>query len=199
MSDPDQTTYTLRWRGRELGPYSLAQINQKLDDHEIGLGHEIRHEDKWMTLEEFFAAMKSAAAAAAKPPPAATPAVSAPGAPPPFRPGSANPGAGAPVETPADAPPIRVVPKPTAMRRGAEPSPGPMLPPRHRLVYALLGILFGFLGAHNYYARHWLTGVLQLLLSIATYLLGFGIIAPWLWALAEAVLVRRDGNGNEMI
>jgi hypothetical protein len=60
-------------------------------------------------------------------------------------------------------------------------------------------VLFGFLGLHNYYARHWLTGLLQLLLSVATYLLGFGIIAPWLWAMVEAVVVRKDGYGLEMI
>lgn len=79
------------------------------------------------------------------------------------------------------------------------PPPAPALPPRHRLVYAFLGIGFGFLGAHNYYGRHWLTGLLQLLLSVATFLLGFGVIASWLWALAEALLVRKDGQGQEMI
>jgi TM2 domain-containing membrane protein YozV len=67
------------------------------------------------------------------------------------------------------------------------------------LVYALLGVFLGFIGLHNFYARNWLTGLLQLLLSLATYLLGFGIIVPWLWALVEAVVVRKDGNGIEMI
>jgi TM2 domain-containing membrane protein YozV len=66
------------------------------------------------------------------------------------------------------------------------------------LVYALLGVFLGFLGLHNFYARNWLTGLLQLLLGCATYLLGFGIVVPWLWALVEAVLVRKDGKGNEM-
>ena len=71
--------------------------------------------------------------------------------------------------------------------------------PRRRLVFALLAVLLGFSGAHNYYARQWLTGLLQLLLSVATFLLGFGIIASWIWALIEAVMVRRDANGEEMI
>ena len=66
-------------------------------------------------------------------------------------------------------------------------------------MYALLGIALGFTGLHNYYARHWLTGLLQLLLSIATLLLGFGVIAPWLWAMVEAVVVRKDGLGLEML
>lgn len=60
-------------------------------------------------------------------------------------------------------------------------------------------MLAGFSGAHNFYARQWLTGLLQLLLSVATYLMGFGIIASWLWAMVEAVAVRRDGHGVEMI
>src|SRR5207302_3568641 len=91
-------------------------------------------------------------------------------------------------------------------RTPASPSAPPLLQPasleprpRYRLVYALLGILLGFVGLHNYYARHWLTGLVQLLLSIATFLLGFGIIAPWLWALVETLVVRKDGNGIEMI
>jgi TM2 domain-containing membrane protein YozV len=202
MSDPGQITYTLRWRGRELGPYSIEQINQQLDDHEIGMGHEIRCEDRWITLEEFFAAEKSAAtartAAAAKPPPIVTLGGSGPGAPPPIKPALADPDSGADAERPASPSTLRVAPTARALKR-AEPPLVPAPPPRHRLAYALLGILFGFLGVHNYYARHWLTGLLQLMLSVATTLLGFGIIASWLWALAEAVLVRRDGNGNEMI
>jgi hypothetical protein len=44
-----------------------------------------------------------------------------------------------------------------------------------------------------------LTGLLQLLLSVATCLMGFGIIASWIWAIAEAVFVRKDGNGIDMI
>jgi len=72
-------------------------------------------------------------------------------------------------------------------------------PARRRLIYAFLAIALGFLGVHNYYARNWLTGLLQFLLSIATFLLGFGIIAPWLWAWVEALVVRRDGHGLEMI
>jgi len=75
----------------------------------------------------------------------------------------------------------------------------PARPPRHRMVFALLGVFVGFLGLHNFYARQWLTGLLQLLLSVATILMGFGIIASWLWAMAEAIIVRKDGDGIDMI
>ena len=71
--------------------------------------------------------------------------------------------------------------------------------PRRRLVFALLAVFLGFSGAHNFYARQWMTGMLQLLLSVATSLMNFGIIAAWLWAIVEAVVVRRDGHGNDMI
>ena len=71
--------------------------------------------------------------------------------------------------------------------------------PRRRLLFAFLAIVAGFVGAHNFYARQWLTGLLQLLLSVATCLMGFGIIASWIWAMAEAVFVRKDGDGIEMI
>lgn len=184
----------------------MQQLNQKLDEHEIGMGHEICCEDQWITLEEFFARLKSEQAAAAPPaannPPAFLTLATSPSNPPlAGKPGqvptsAAEAGAGPITGGGEKAGAIRlsVTPAPLVMKR-----PGLSTPPRRRLVYAFLGICFGFLGLHNYYARHWLTGLLQLLLSIATFLLGFGIIAPWLWALAEAILVRKDGNGNEMI
>ena len=67
------------------------------------------------------------------------------------------------------------------------------------MVFAFLAVLFGFLGLHNFYARQWLTGMLQLIVSVATFLLGFGIIASWLWAMVEALAVRHDGRGCLMI
>ena len=204
MNEPD-SRYTLRWRGRQLGPYSMQQLNQKLDEHEIGMGHEICCEDQWITLEEFFARLKAEQAAAAPPaasnPPAFLTLATSPSNPSVGKPGQISTSAAESSAGPimggvekAGAIRLSVTPAPLVMKR-----PALSTPPRHRLVYAFLGIFFGFLGVHNYYARHWLTGLLQLLLSIATFLLGFGVIAPWLWALAEAILVRKDGNGNEMI
>jgi TM2 domain-containing membrane protein YozV len=70
--------------------------------------------------------------------------------------------------------------------------------PRNRLVFAFLAICAGFVGLHSFYARQWLTGLLQLLLSVATTLMGFGFIASWIWAMIEALVVRTDGAGIEM-
>jgi TM2 domain-containing membrane protein YozV len=169
--------YTLRWRGREVGPYPVSEINRQLDDHKIGLGHEIFYQDTWITLEEFLAVLSK-------------PAASAPIA--------------APAPTPIGTMPARERISPVRIKVSVSPTPAPESKgrghrPRYRLVFGLLGVFTGFLGVHNFYARQWLTGLLQLLLSIATYLMGFGIIASWLWAMVEAVFVRKDADGVDMI
>jgi len=184
MSEPQE--YTLRWRGRETGPWPVSEINRKLDEHEIGMGHEILCQDKWITLEEFFAA---------PPKPAAPPPSRAPGPPPPPMPRSA------PVP-PEKSAPLRLTvspSKPPEPPQAGAAGGAIVARPRRRLVFAMLGVFFGFAGAHNFYARQWLTGMLQLLLSVATSLMGFGVIASWVWAMVEAVVVRKDGNGVEMI
>jgi len=192
MSEAQQ--FVLRWRGRASGPYSLEEINRKLDDHEIGMGHEIQFQDQWMSLEEFLA--RPQADVAVKPP---------------VQPATRNPGgsialAALPgrdlhtqIHSAGDSAPDRstgaALPVASVAGQGASvATPGT----KRRFVYALLALGFGFTGAHNFYARHWMTGLLQLLLSLATMLLGFGIIAPWLWAMVEAFAVRRDGNGLQM-
>ncbi len=54
MSESQQ--YSLHWRGRESGPYTLGQIKRKLASGEITLEHEILADGRWITLHEFFAA-----------------------------------------------------------------------------------------------------------------------------------------------
>jgi TM2 domain-containing membrane protein YozV len=166
----DSGDYTLRWRGRESGPFAREEIDRQLDEHEIGMGHEIFYRDAWITLEEFYAGQQGRNA----PPPSVAPH----DAPPPHR----------ATDT------VKAAPAPP---RAALPSHATA--PRHRWLFALMAVLVGFTGAHNFYARQWLTGVLQLLLTVATYLMGFGILASWVWAVVEAIVVQKDGNGIEMI
>jgi TM2 domain-containing membrane protein YozV len=182
MSESETEQYKLRWRGRESGPYPLSEINRMLDQHEIGTGHEILHEQKWIVLGDFFAAP-------AKPAPAPVPMPELPA-----------------VEAPRNRS-VAPAPKPATVSFKVSVTPAEQrlrnaeiaaLPPRNRLVFAFLAICLGFAGIHNFYARQWLTGLLQFLLSIATSLLGFGIIAAWLWAMVEALVVRKDGHGIEM-
>jgi len=181
MSDTQE--YTLRWRGRPSGPYPIAEINRMLDEHEIGMGHEILYEDEWITLEEFLSALRKASAPAAPRSRPAVPTIAlAPLA------GTMQGEKGSPVRIKVSVTPVADVTRRTEQGR-----------PRYHLLFALLAVLAGYSGAHNFYARQWLTGLLQLLLSVATYLMGFGIVASWLWAMVEAVVVRRDGHGVDMI
>lgn len=170
MNEPEE--YRLRWRGRETGPYPLDEINRQLDEHEIGMGHEIFYRGNWVSLDEFFAAQR--------PPPPPPPLIREKTGP--LR-----------VTAPAAGNP------PVPRSRAVPAAPAPAGPPRRRWIFAVLAIFTGFLGLHNLYARQWLTGLLQLLLTIATVLMGFGIIASWLWAMVEAVVVHKDGNGIDMI
>jgi TM2 domain-containing membrane protein YozV len=190
----DTSAYPLRWRGRETGPYTVAEINRKLDEHEIGTGHEIQYQDKWISVEEFLAALKSDSDPAAKParpqflPPADD-----------VMPRSAR--AVGP-ESITGSPRSAEQPKRSSQApprlEGRSRAAAAVARPRNRIVYAMLAILLGFTGFHNFYARHWMTGLFQLILTVTTYLLGFGIIATWVWALVEAVVIRKDGYGTEM-
>jgi TM2 domain-containing membrane protein YozV len=191
--------YSLRWRGRQFGPCTIQEINRKLDEHEIGMGHEVHYENKWISVEEFLLALRSAGAGSttAKRLPSAQPATGLDQSEPSFIASAA-----APVPPPRRSalptkPSVRTEAT-TPMVDAAADSHLREARPRHRLIYAMLGILLGFSGVHNFYARHWLTGLFQLLLSLATLVLGFGIIATWIWALVEAVLIRKDGYEIEM-
>ena len=133
MSEPQQ--YTLRWRGRETGPWPVSEINRKLDEHEIGMGHEILCQDKWITLEEFFAA---------PPKPAAPPPARPPGPPPPR-----------PCPVPAPVPlektsPLRLRSSPSKPAEPPQAGGGGLAPSwrgrARRLVFAMLGVFFGFCG-----------------------------------------------------
>lgn len=52
MNEPQQ--YTLHWRGRESGPYTLGGIRKKLANGEITFAHEILVEGRFITIHEFF-------------------------------------------------------------------------------------------------------------------------------------------------
>jgi TM2 domain-containing membrane protein YozV len=176
MSDSQE--YSLRWRGRQSGPYPVSEINRLLDDHKIGMGHEILYQDEWITLEQFFSLLLKAATPVEPQNKPSLPAIAL---------------------VPESVPRTREKNSSLRLKVSLTPAAAGQGRPRRRLVFALLAVFAGFSGVHNFYARQWMTGMLQLLLSVATSLMNFGIIASWLWAIVEAVVVRRDGHGNEMI
>jgi len=69
---------------------------------------------------------------------------------------------------------------------------------KSRGVYIILGIFFGLLGIHNFYAGHYRRGVWEL---IVTLLLGFTVIVPIgvaIWAVIELITIKTDGEGGLM-
>jgi TM2 domain-containing membrane protein YozV len=184
MSDPGKLQ--LRWRGRITGPYSLEEILRQLDDHEIGLWHEIGQNDQWTPLGEFLTKRKAEQAreqiqARERQLDQASPPGNIP-----TRLPSTPP---APVNRPfAAAAPVA---------RPITPAP-PSGKARNRKLFVALGAVLGFTGAHNFYAGYWGTGLFQAILSIGTTLLGFGFIVSWLWALVELIVVSFDAQGRPM-
>jgi len=65
--------------------------------------------------------------------------------------------------------------------------------PKSRATYIVLGILFGALGVHNFYAGYTGRAIGQLCLSILT--LGYLAAAAWLWAIVEICIVDKDSAG----
>ena len=166
-----------RWRGQISGPYSQQEILQKLDEHDIGLWHEIGRNGEWTTLGECVDQQKREREAAAKPPPE-------------DRPRAAAKAQAMRVELPSakapgDAP-------------GSRPSTLDPRPIRSIKLFVLLGALVGFTGAHNFYAGYRGTAIAQLVLAGLTLALGFGFFISWLWALIELLIVHIDARGVRM-
>lgn len=76
---------------------------------------------------------------------------------------------------------------------------------KSRVSYVILSLLLGCLGIHNFYARRYAQGYMQLM--AATLLFFFDLAQPsifWVflgggiafWALLDAIVIRTDGNGR---
>jgi len=75
----------------------------------------------------------------------------------------------------------------------------PVATGKSRTTYVLLGILlglFGLPGIHNFYAGHASRGLIQLLGTIFTCWILW--IPMLIWAIVEACVETRDGEGNLM-
>ena len=71
---------------------------------------------------------------------------------------------------------------------------------RYRFMYIKLGLIFGLLGIHNFYAGHWLKGILKLLMLYVALQWGLIILVviSYLWTLFEIIFFRKDVNGHRM-
>ena len=194
MSEPGNLQ--LRWRGRITGPYSLEEILRQLDDHEIGLWHEVGEGDRWIPLGEYLANRKREQERAEEQnrerqlADARAPAQHV-----------ATGSAGGPGASRVVLPPPAATTRPPGTARAIPQSAGQVNGPgkaRNRKLFIGLGALLGFTGAHNFYAGYWGTGIVQAVLAIGTTLLGFGFIVSWLWALIELLVVNTDARGRPM-
>jgi TM2 domain-containing membrane protein YozV len=76
---------------------------------------------------------------------------------------------------------------------------------KSRVTYILLGVFFGVLGVHNFYAGRIGPGVAQFLITLISIPLMFScvgfvtIFIPIIWALVEIVAVDEDGNNVPMV
>lgn len=71
----------------------------------------------------------------------------------------------------------------------------PDYPPKSRGIYIILGLLFGGLGFHNFYAGNNTKGVIKILLTIT--LIGAVISIPW--SILELCFDDTDSNGKPMV
>ena len=70
---------------------------------------------------------------------------------------------------------------------------------KSRGVYIILGLFFGLLGIHNFYAGYFGRGAVQLLLILLLgwIVIGFVIVVPWV--LIELFVVTQDAAGDKMV
>jgi TM2 domain-containing membrane protein YozV len=65
--------------------------------------------------------------------------------------------------------------------------------PKSRTVYILLAIFLGAYGVHNFYAGDKKAGLIKLLVSLLTCFIG--AIPMFIWAIVDAVNVKKDAQG----
>ncbi len=53
MSSPAASTFLLRWKGTESGPFSLDEIRDRLDAGEISRLHQVQVNGRWKLLDDF--------------------------------------------------------------------------------------------------------------------------------------------------
>jgi len=71
-------------------------------------------------------------------------------------------------------------------------------PPKSRTVFIVLGLFFGALGVHNFYAGYSGRGAAQLLVTILGACVAVGPFITIVWAIVEIFAVSNDANGVRM-
>ena len=65
---------------------------------------------------------------------------------------------------------------------------------KSQLIYVVLALFFGAFGVHNFYANRWGRGLIQLLLTVGTGMVG--AIISSLWSIINIFTIETDGDGR---
>lgn len=69
-------------------------------------------------------------------------------------------------------------------------------PPKSKTAYILLGVFFGALGIHDFYAGFQYRGLIKLLASLASiFFFGITGFIMWVWAIVDICTTEVDANG----
>jgi TM2 domain-containing membrane protein YozV len=69
---------------------------------------------------------------------------------------------------------------------------------KSRGVFIVLGLFFGCLGIHNFYAGYYAKGALQVAITVVLGWLIIGLVITGIWALIEIITVTADADGHGM-
>ncbi|WP_329768926.1 TM2 domain-containing protein [Stenotrophomonas maltophilia] len=97
-------------------------------------------------------------------------------------------GCGAPTDS------IALAPSPIA-----QPVPYLVKAAKSRGVYIVLGLFFGCLGIHNFYAGHHGRGLAQFFITAILGWFVIGLVITVIWVLVEIFAETRDGAGDLMV
>lgn len=70
---------------------------------------------------------------------------------------------------------------------------------KSRGVFVILGLFFGFLGIHNFYAGYFGRGAAQLVIVATLGWLVVGLIIVFIWVLIELFTITYDSAGDKMV
>ena len=65
--------------------------------------------------------------------------------------------------------------------------------PKSRTAYILLAVFLGAYGIHNFFAGDKKGGLIKLLVTFLTCFIA--ALPMWIWAIVEAINVKKDANG----
>lgn len=70
---------------------------------------------------------------------------------------------------------------------------------KSRGIYVILGLFFGLLGVHNFYAGYFGRGVAQLLIVAITGWFVVGLVVVAIWVIVELFVVTQDAAGDAFV